>query len=73
MAISRRLSDAGKPNIEGSPGNGKTKVATHEAVDAPPAIMIHEKKWTDGSISLDSVSKELKRLGQVSFVILKAE
>ncbi|KAI4376636.1 hypothetical protein MLD38_014377 [Melastoma candidum] len=63
-AISRRLSDAGNPNGEDSPSNAKTKHAAIEAIKAPPAIVIHEKKWTDGSIPLDYVSKELGRLGQ---------
>lgn len=30
-----------------------------------PVIPVHEKKWTDGSISLDAVTSDLARLGKV--------
>lgn len=29
------------------------------------AITVHEKKWTDGSVALDTVSSDLARLGKV--------
>lgn len=32
---------------------------------AAPVITIHEKKWTDGSVSLDVVSSGLAKLGKV--------
>ena len=30
-----------------------------------PVIIIHEKKWTDGSVSLDAVTSGLAKLGKV--------
>ncbi|KAL7096433.1 hypothetical protein ACP275_10G078700 [Erythranthe tilingii] len=61
-AISRRLSDVHEnlPNNEnfGSPlGEEKVNVAG-------PVITIHEKRWTDGSVSLDLVSSDLAKLGK---------
>ncbi|XP_047319640.1 uncharacterized protein LOC124923720 [Impatiens glandulifera] len=58
-AISRRLSDVNdhKPFQYDSDGNQKEK--------SSPVITVHEKKWTDGSISLDStISSNLARLGK---------
>ncbi|XP_030448381.2 uncharacterized protein LOC115671058 [Syzygium oleosum] len=65
-AISRRLSDVsgGKSNGDDLSSNEKAKFGTPESVTSVPGITIHEKKWTDGSVSLDSVCKELQRLGK---------
>ncbi|PSS15615.1 Serine/arginine repetitive matrix protein [Actinidia chinensis var. chinensis] len=72
-AISRRLSDvnAQKPNKDDSEAFGKVKSSLNEGGLVPekptcaaPAITIHEKKWTDGSIPLDAVSANLAKLGK---------
>ncbi|XP_057467510.1 uncharacterized protein LOC130756901 isoform X1 [Actinidia eriantha] len=72
-AISRRLSDvnAQKPNKDDSEAFGKAKSSLNEGGLVPekptcaaPAITIHEKKWTDGSIPLDAVSANLAKLGK---------
>ncbi|XP_031384319.1 flocculation protein FLO11 [Punica granatum] len=72
-AISRRLSDVNcpKPGTDGSSGKEKSKSRIAEASpvsekspDATLGITIHDKKWTDGSTSLDSVSKDLEKLGK---------
>jgi len=44
--------------VENSPDAGKP---SNEA----PVIPVHEKKWTDGSVPLHSVSSELAKLGKV--------
>ncbi|XP_051131119.1 uncharacterized protein LOC127251460 [Andrographis paniculata] len=61
-AISRRLSDVHEslPNNEISEGHAEEEKVT----DAAPVIAIHEKKWTDGSVSLDTVSSGLAKLGK---------
>ena len=75
-ALARRLSDAkgGSPNGgDDSSGNDKTKSGSPEdfvvqekpSCAAAPSITVHEKKWTDGSVSLDAVSSDLARLGKV--------
>ncbi|XP_010047762.2 LOW QUALITY PROTEIN: uncharacterized protein LOC104436628 [Eucalyptus grandis] len=65
-AISRRLSDvtSGKSNGDDLSSDEKAKSGTPERTTSAPGITIHDKKWTDGSVSLDSVSKELNRLGK---------
>ncbi|KAF8034403.1 hypothetical protein BT93_C0641 [Corymbia citriodora subsp. variegata] len=64
-AISRRLSDVtGKLNGESPSSDEKAKSGTPERTTSIPGITIHDKKWTDGSVPLDSVSKELNRLGK---------
>ncbi|KAH6830172.1 serine/arginine repetitive matrix protein [Perilla frutescens var. hirtella] len=52
-AISRRLSD-----VHENPSPGE------KANCAAPVITIHEKKWTDGTVSLDTVSSALAKLGK---------
>ena len=52
-AISRRLSDEKSESPKEKP-NGVV-----------PVIIIHEKKWTDGSVSLDAVTSGLAKLGKV--------
>ncbi|KAE9609683.1 hypothetical protein Lal_00006183 [Lupinus albus] len=72
-AISRRLSDVNgqKPGNNDSPSNEKTNPASPETClpqdksnFAALGITIHEKKWTDGSVSLDAVSSNLAWLGK---------
>ncbi|KAL8206208.1 hypothetical protein R6Q57_009759 [Mikania cordata] len=65
-ALSRRLSDV--HNQDDSPTIEKIKAGL---CDTPTmqdktalALTLHEKKWTDGSVPLDSVSSNLARLGQ---------
>ena len=75
-AISRRLSDvhSQKSNDENSSSNEKTKASPPENGSAPEkptcasgalGITIHEKKWTDGSVSWDTLSADLAKLGKV--------
>ncbi|KAL0308237.1 UNVERIFIED_CONTAM: hypothetical protein Sradi_5766000 [Sesamum radiatum] len=61
-AISRRLSDV----HENLPNDTKSESSVeHEKPNcAAPVITIHEKKWTDGSMSLDAVSSGLAKLGK---------
>ncbi|CAI9100273.1 OLC1v1037237C1 [Oldenlandia corymbosa var. corymbosa] len=68
-AISRRLSDVSIRDdissddiIKSSPIESPAAVEKHKV--AAPVITIHEKKWTDGSIPLDTVSSDLARLGR---------
>ncbi|KAB2618507.1 hypothetical protein D8674_014376 [Pyrus ussuriensis x Pyrus communis] len=74
-ALARRLSDAkgGSPNGgDDSSSNEKTKsgslkdlvVQEKPSCAAAPGITVHEKKWIDGSVSLDAVSSDLARLGK---------
>ncbi|XVE98221.1 hypothetical protein REPUB_Repub03eG0087100 [Reevesia pubescens] len=74
-AISRRLSDvhSQKSNDENSSSNEKTKASLPEDGSAPEkltsaggalGITIHEKKWTDGSVSWDTLSADLAKLGK---------
>ncbi|KAL6974351.1 hypothetical protein U1Q18_028534 [Sarracenia purpurea var. burkii] len=72
-AISRRLSDVNgqKPNRDDSESPAKAKSSLIESGLVPgkpsstdPEIIVHEKKWTDGSIPLDAVSANLAKLGK---------
>ncbi|XP_009803644.1 uncharacterized protein [Nicotiana sylvestris] len=69
-AISRRLSDVSSHADDfGSEGKIKSGVAenssdTEKPNNVAPVIPVHEKKWTDGSVSLNSVSTELAKLGK---------
>lgn len=69
-AISRRLSDV-SCHAEDFGSEGKLKSgAVENSPDAgkpsneAPVIPVHEKKWTDGSVPLHSVSSELAKLGK---------
>ncbi|PIA38521.1 hypothetical protein AQUCO_02700017v1 [Aquilegia coerulea] len=73
--LARRLSDAhtGQRNQEDASTNEKLKSSTGKAevyslpensVCSSPRIAVHDRKWTDGSIPLDSVSNNLARLGK---------
>ncbi|GER26997.1 hypothetical protein STAS_02666 [Striga asiatica] len=61
-AISRRLSDV-HDNLP-SDVKSESSVEQEKANGAAPVITIHEKKWTDGSVSLDMVSSGLAKLGK---------
>ncbi|RDX60587.1 tRNA (guanine(37)-N1)-methyltransferase 2, partial [Mucuna pruriens] len=72
-AMSRRLSDVSgqKPGSNDSSSNEKTKAGSPQSCVleeksnfAAMGITVHEKKWTDGSVSLDAVSGNLSRLGK---------
>ncbi|GMI92763.1 CORTICAL MICROTUBULE DISORDERING3 [Hibiscus trionum] len=70
-AISRRLSDvhSQKSNDENSSSNEKTNASPPEDGSPPEkptcaGITIHEKKWTDGSVSWDTISADLEKLGK---------
>ncbi|XP_022730268.1 uncharacterized protein LOC111285214 [Durio zibethinus] len=74
-AISSRLSDVHiqKSNDEHSSSNKKTNASPPEDGSAPEkskyasgalGITIHEKKWTDGSVSWDSLPADLAKLGK---------
>lgn len=69
-AISRRLSDVScHADDFGSEGKAKSGVAENspdpeKPNNAAPVIPVHEKKWTDGSVPLHSVSSELAKLGK---------
>ncbi|PWA68909.1 hypothetical protein CTI12_AA304130 [Artemisia annua] len=65
-ALSRRLSD-----VHDSPTVEKVRASLCETPPMPEkstttalGITLHEKKWTDGSVSLDALSSNLARLGQ---------
>ncbi|XP_044471392.1 uncharacterized protein LOC123200311 [Mangifera indica] len=67
-AISRRLSDVNGRKSVGDDSSSKkqTKACSPETSLGYGAlgITVHEKKWTDGSVPLDSVSSDLARLGK---------
>ncbi|XP_004252055.2 uncharacterized protein [Solanum lycopersicum] len=69
-AISRRLSDVSCHAEDfGSEGKLKSGAAenspdTEKSNNAAPVIPVHEKKWTDGSVPLHSVTSELAKLGK---------
>ncbi|KAJ9168403.1 hypothetical protein P3X46_019931 [Hevea brasiliensis] len=58
-ALSRRLSDATsrQPNQDDDS-------SSNETVKEALGFTVHEKKWTDGSVPLDTVSADLARLGK---------
>lgn len=61
MAISRRLSDVHESSLK----DEKSESPRDKPNGVVPVITIHEKKWTDGSVSLDVVSSGLAKLGKV--------
>ncbi|KAK6941561.1 Protein of unknown function DUF936, plant [Dillenia turbinata] len=72
-AISRRLSDVGgqqqSHDNSSSIENVKPSAVEGCLVSEKPSfaslgITVHDKKWTDGSVPLDSVSADLARLGK---------
>ncbi|KAK2404784.1 putative serine/arginine repetitive matrix protein [Trifolium repens] len=75
IAVSRELSDV---KSQKSDNNDSSSVDENSIVSSPQRslepekskfvgldITIHEKKWTDGSVPLDSVSANLSKLGKV--------
>ncbi|XP_039146105.1 uncharacterized protein LOC120283477 [Dioscorea cayenensis subsp. rotundata] len=72
-AISRRLSDVGGENSNGDETSNE-KPRPSNKIDCPsmpdklhraaPNFVIHDKKWTDGSIPIDALSDNLARLGK---------
>ncbi|KAI3993750.1 hypothetical protein MKX01_002763 [Papaver californicum] len=74
VAMSRRLSDAnaGQTNQEDPPSNEKPKAGrkaeslavNDKSGQTTPKITIHDRKWTDGSITLDAVPANLAKLGK---------
>lgn len=74
-ALSRRLSDANcrQPSQDDDASSyASTNCSTVESCldkekPTSPALgfTLHEKKWTDGSIPLDTVSSVLAKLGKV--------
>lgn len=74
-AISRRLSDVNGKQSGGDDcsTNEKTKFNSGNGYLVPdnltsvaPGVTIFEKRWTDGTIPLDSISIDLARLGKVN-------
>nr|XP_043612821.1 uncharacterized protein LOC122584822 [Erigeron canadensis] len=72
-ALSRRLSDAhsSPPNLDDLPNVEKVQTSSGDTPLLPErpnttalGITLHEKKWTDGSVPLDALSLDIKRLGQ---------
>lgn len=70
-AISRRLSDVNEQQLYHGYSDEKRKPNVAEKLpllenpnDSSPVITIHEKKWTDGSIPLDTLSSGLALLGK---------
>ncbi|KAL2924684.1 Transcription factor HRS1 [Bienertia sinuspersici] len=73
-ALSRRLSDVNShESKDDSSTDGKSKSASPLPEDCSvsdkPSVLaagitIHDKKWTDGSVPLDSVSSNLTKLGK---------
>ncbi|XP_074339310.1 uncharacterized protein LOC141677328 [Apium graveolens] len=72
-AISRRLSDVSitqhnqdeSSGLQNSnPNLGEGSFVTEKSSNVAPVIVVHEKKWTDGSVPLDSISSELAKLGK---------
>ncbi|GMY35969.1 hypothetical protein FCV25MIE_31211 [Fagus crenata] len=72
-AISRRISDVNgrRPSTDDSRTDEKTKPSSPDSRlngEKPNfeahGITVHEKKWTDGTVPLDTVSADLSRLGK---------
>ncbi|PON73360.1 hypothetical protein PanWU01x14_058640 [Parasponia andersonii] len=73
VAISRRLSDASsrQSSSDDSTTHEKAKSSSSEGFlveemknNAALPITVHERKWTDGSVGLDTVSADLAKLGK---------
>lgn len=47
-----------------NPNLGEGSFVTEKSSNVAPVIAVHEKKWTDGSVPLDSISSELAKLGK---------
>lgn len=73
--MTRRLSDANRRKSDSSASEEKVKscssassLVEEEQVSAFEGLRItyHDKKWTDGSVPLDSISGDLARLAKVN-------
>lgn len=72
--MTRRLSDANRRKSDSSASEEKAKSCSsasslvEEEVSAFEGLGItyHDKKWTDGSVPLDSISGDLSRLAKVN-------
>lgn len=78
-ALSRRLSDANsrQSNQDETSSYEKTKPSSPEGcldnknpTCAALGFVVHEKKWTDGSVPLDAVSSELAKFGKVRIAFM---
>ncbi|CDY64935.1 BnaCnng45570D [Brassica napus] len=65
-AISRRLSDANRRKSDSSACEEKVKSCSSESslVEEVSDITYHDRKWTDGSVPLDSISGDLAKLAK---------
>ena len=73
--MSRRLSDA-TTEISSNDGSSvderpkprkKTDSSAVKMKAVAPKILLHDPKWTDGSIPLDAISGTLSKIGKVSY------
>lgn len=72
--MSRRLSDAtteissnDDSSVDEKPkSRKKTDSTTVKTKAIAPKILLHDPKWTDGSIPLDALSDKLSKIGKVS-------
>ena len=67
-AMSRRLSDANRRKSDSSACEEKVKSCSSESslVEEVSDITYHDRKWTDGSVPVDSISGDLAKLAKVS-------
>lgn len=69
--MSRRLSDANRRKSNSSSSSAcEEKAKSSSSVEEVSSfeglgITYHERKWTDGTVPLDSISEELAKLGKV--------
>ncbi|CAN6830201.1 unnamed protein product [Brassica oleracea] len=65
-AMSRRLSDANRRKSDSSACEEKVKSCSSESslVEEVSDITYHDRKWTDGSVPLDSISGDLAKLAK---------
>lgn len=77
VAISRRLSDAetiemsamesGSMQTPRTSNKSDSSTSSEKSSNKSTRITLHDKKWTDGSISFDSIPDHLARLGKEAF------
>ncbi|KAG6537114.1 uncharacterized protein LOC122030458 [Zingiber officinale] len=77
VAISRRLSDAETMEISAmelcsmqtprATNKSDSSTSSEKSSNMATGITLHDKKWTDGSISFDSIPDHLARLGKEAF------
>ena len=78
--MSRRLSDAtteqssnDDSSVDERPKPRKIESTSVKAKTTAPKIILHDPKWTDGSIPLDAFPDKLSKIGKVSNSILLAQ